>query len=215
MVIFITTLPEKIMNTLATVLLSNLRRKDLNRGMFRYYASQLNACLAQQTAELLSTKKEPITTPMGKAEATIFNQDIILVPILRSGLVLIPAFIQTFPEAKIGCIGLRRDEKTAKPMLYYNNMPKLNGKEQIIMLDPMIATGGSSTATLDILTRMGISQEQIIFVAVIASQEGIDYVKKAYPNITILVTAIDKELNKNKFIVPGLGDFGDRYFGTE
>jgi uracil phosphoribosyltransferase len=203
------------MHTLMHVLISQLRRKELTRAEFRLHAHQLAECLAQVAVEQLKTKAITITTPFGQAAGIEFSQPIVLVPILRSGLALLPAFTNLFPNAGIGCVGLRRDEKTAIATLYYNNIPKLSGDEQIIMLDPMIATGGSSCATLDILTKKGIKQNNILFVAVIAAQHGIDVVKKAFPGITILVAAIDQELNAQKFIVPGLGDFGDRYFGTE
>ena len=202
------------MNTLSTYLLGQLRRKDLPQGLFRYHAHQLALCMAQQAAEHLTTKQINIQTPMGTAPGIAFEKHIVLVPILRSGLVLLPAFIEYFPDAGIGCVGMRRDEKTAIAKLYYQNIPKLTGNEQIIMLDPMIATGGSSIATLTILKDLGINPNRVLFVAIIAAQEGVDAVKQAFSDITILVTAIDKELNKDKFIVPGLGDFGDRYFGT-
>jgi len=203
------------MKILSNVLISQLRRKDLPRGLFRLHAHQLALCLAQQAAEHLATTTTNIATPLGTAQGTAFQKPLMLVPILRSGLVLLPAFIEYFPDATIGCVGMKRDEKTAIPNLYYCNLPKLAGNEQIIMLDPMIATGGSSIATLEILQKKGIDPNTVLFVAVIASEEGLHAVQKAFPKITILVTAVDKELNKTKFIVPGLGDFGDRYFGTE
>ncbi len=203
------------MNTLSTILLSNLRNKELSRSMFREYANQLAHCLAQQAADFIATQKTTITTPFGTASGLSFQKQIVLVPILRSGEALLGPFMTYFPGAAVGFVGLRRDEKTAIAKLYYSNIPKLTGKEQIIMLDPMIATGGSATATLNILLTMGMQQEQILFVAVIAAQEGLDAVQKAFPKIKIIVAGIDKELNATKFIVPGLGDFGDRYFGTE
>lgn len=203
------------MSILTQVLLSQLRRKELTRAEFRYHAHQLAMCMAQQAAEYIKPTINTIQTPLATTQGTSFTQPIVLIPILRSGLVLLPAFIEYFPHAGIGCVGLRRDEKTAIANLYYKNIPKLSGKEQIIMLDPMIATGGSGSAALDIITKMGIKQEQIIFVGIIAAQEGVDVIKKSFPKITLIVTAIDKDLNAAKFIVPGLGDFGDRYFGTE
>ncbi len=196
-------------------LITNLRRKELSRAEFRAYAHQLSECMAQHAVDHLTTTPITVTTPFGTAEGRALTQPIVLVPILRSGLALIPAFVELFPDAAIGCVGMRRDEKTAIPKLYYSNLPKLTGKEQIIMLDPMIATGGSSCATLEILIKQGIAQERILFVAIIAAQSGLDRVKKSFPGITVIVAAVDKELNAKEFIVPGLGDFGDRYFGTE
>lgn len=204
-----------MISTLAQTLLGTMRRKDISRGVYRQCAYQLALCLAQQTADHLKTQMVTIQTPMGKADVPMFKQPLVLVPILRSGLVLLPAFIEYFPEAAIGCVGMKRDEKTAVPHLYYQNMPKLNGNERIIMLDPMIATGGSALATLEIIKKLAPNAEDIIFVAVIGSQEGVATIKKAHPNLTLIITAIDPELNDKKFIVPGLGDFGDRFFGTE
>jgi uracil phosphoribosyltransferase len=203
------------MNALTNVLITQLRRKELTRAEFRTHTHQLAQCLAQQAIDHLAATPITVATPFGKSDGIALTQPIVLVPILRSGLALLPAFVELFPNAGIGCVGLRRDEKTAVATLYYNNIPKLTGTEQIIMLDPMIATGGSSCATLDILTKKGIAQRSILFVAIIAAHQGLDVVKKAFPGITILVAAIDKELNSQKFIIPGLGDFGDRYFGTE
>ncbi len=203
------------MTRLATTLLSQIRRKDISRTVFRQHAYNLSLCLAQQAAEHLAVKTIHIQTPLGTAQGNAIADQLVLVPILRSGLVLLPAFIEFFGEASIGCLGMKRDEKTAIAHLYYQNLPKISGSEQIIVLDPMIATGGSATDALTILSKLCIQQERILFVAVIASQEGINKVKTAFPKVTILVTAIDPELNSTKFIVPGLGDFGDRFFGTE
>jgi uracil phosphoribosyltransferase len=203
------------MLTLTKILITQLRRKELTRAEFRFHTQQLAQCLAQQAIDHLKATPITVTTPFGKSDGIALTQPIVLVPILRSGLALLPAFVELFPNAGIGCVGLRRDEKTAIATLYYNNLPKLTSVEQIIMLDPMIATGGSSCATLEILTKQGIAQRNILFVAVIAAQQGLDAVKNAFPGITIIVAAVDKELNAKKFIVPGLGDFGDRYFGTE
>jgi uracil phosphoribosyltransferase len=203
------------MNTLTNVLITQLRRKELTRIEFRAQTHQLAQCLAQQATDHLTTTPITVTTTFGKSDGIALTQPIVLVPILRSGLALLPAFVEFFPNAGIGCVGLRRDEKTAIATLYYNNIPKLAGNEHIIMLDPMIATGGSSCATLEILIKKGVAQRSILFVAIIASQQGLDVVKKSFPGITVIVAAVDHELNPQKFIVPGLGDFGDRYFGTE
>lgn len=203
------------MSKLSSILLSKIRNKDLSRTDFRKNALDLCLCLAQQTCEFLHTHPIQVQTPCGQAQGDAFTNHLLLVPILRSGLVMLPAFIEYFPEALIGCIGLRQDEKTAIANLYYQNIPKLSGHEQVIMLDPMIATGDSAQAALTTITKLGIPQTQIIFVGIIASQDGIRAVQETFPSIKILVATIDKELNDKKFIVPGLGDFGDRFFGTE
>jgi uracil phosphoribosyltransferase len=201
--------------TLAQTLLGSLRRKDLPRSLYRQHAHQLALCMAQQAADQLETGTTAIQTPMGNATVPTFKDPLILVPILRSGLVLLPAFIEYFPDAAIGCLGMKRDEKTAIPHLYYQNMPPMTGEEQMIILDPMLATGGSLLAALEIITKMPVQPKRLMFVGIIGSQQGVAAVKKAYPHLTMLITHIDPHLNDKKFIVPGLGDFGDRFFGTE
>lgn len=203
------------MDALIDVLVSNLRCKDLSRGQFRHYTHQLALCLAHKTTNYLTTVPITVQTPLGQAAGKKFDHSIKLISILRSGLVLLPAFIEYFPDAHIGCIGLKRDEKTAIAHQYYQNLPDIINSEQIIVLDPMIATGGSATAALKIITELGVEQKRIIFVAIIGSQEGVDTVLKTFPHIKLIIAAVDQKLNPNKFIFPGLGDFGDRYFGTE
>jgi len=202
-------------HTLAQTLLGSLRRKDLPRSQYRQCAHQLALCMAEQAADHLETASIAIQTPMGNTTIPTFKDPLILVPILRSGLVLLPAFIEYFPDAAIGCLGMKRDEKTAIPHLYYKNMPPIKGTETLIILDPMVATGGSALAALEIITKMPVQPKRLMFVGIIGSQQGVDVVKKAYPHLTMLITHIDPKLNDKKFIVPGLGDFGDRFFGTE
>lgn len=140
---------------------------------------------------------------------------VILVPILRAGLALLPAFQEIFDSAPIGIVGIRRDEKTALPRLYYENLPSLTPTDQILLLDPMLATGGSATVALDRLSAHGANPGRTTIVTVLSAPEGLAAVKKRYPQPHIYSVAIDAALDANKYIIPGLGDFGDRYFGTD
>lgn len=196
------------------ILITTLRNRATTRAEFRHAANRLASLLAHETAALLPHKPIDIMTPIAPFTGTALKNRVVLVPILRSGLALIPAFIDCFADAPIGCVGLKRDEKTAEPHQYYLNMPPIGEHDYVIILDPMIATGGSGSAAIKILKDRGVREDHIIFVAVIASQAGVDQLKKSFPAMTVTVATVDKELTPNHFITPGLGDFGDRYFGT-
>jgi uracil phosphoribosyltransferase len=128
-------------------------------------------------------------------------------------LTLLPAFLKLFPDAPVGFFGIRRDEKTAKPILYYENIPSLQPTDHLFLLDPMIATAGSSILAIDHL-KTRLSPTQITLVGIISSTPGIQLLKKHFPVVRVIAAAEDPELNPQAFIVPGLGDFGDRFFGT-
>lgn len=196
------------------LLLTTLRNRNTTRVEFRHAANQLAHILASEMAAMLPREKFHINTPIAPFEGVKLAQPVILVPILRSGLALLPAFIEFFPDAAVGCIGLKRDEATAEPRKYYENMPPIGKHDRVIMLDPMIATGGSSIAAIKMVMEMGVQEERITFAAVIASEPGLKKVQAAFPKIKFLVPAVDKELTSHYFITPGLGDFGDRFFGT-
>lgn len=204
------------MDTMIELLMTTLRDKKTTMTEFRAAADKLALILADQAASLLRVTNKPLTTPLNaQTSGTYLADNIVLVPILRSGIALLPAFLHYFPQSRVGFVGLKRDEKTAIAHLYYKNVPKIAPTDQVIVLDPMIATGGSGTATLEIVAQQGIAQEQIIFVGVIAATEGLEQLKQAFPKVRVIVASCDSVLNAAKYIVPGLGDFGDRYFGTE
>ena len=196
------------------VLLSKLRDKDLPMGYFRAVSTQLGTILVNEAAALLDKKEVNIQTPMSDCKGISFKNQVVLIPILRSGLVLLPPFLRYFTDATIGCVGMKRDEETAIPNLYYKNLPTITDQDDVIVLDPMIATGGSGSAALQILIDDGVKEEKIIFVAIIASCKGVEQLQSSFPKIRIIVVEKDEKLNDKKFIVPGLGDFGDRFFGT-
>ncbi len=198
-----------------SVLMTILRNKQTPIDQFRDSAHQLALIMAQEATTYLPTKPHVITTPLeAPFNGTTWAQPVTLIPILRSGLALLPAFLNYFPTANVGIVGLKRDESTAIAHWYYKNIPPISAQSTVIILDPMLATGGSALATLDMLATIDINQKQIIFAGIISSQEGINAVKKSYPDITIITADCDPALNQSKYIVPGLGDFGDRYFGT-
>jgi len=198
------------------LLISILRDKNTNTATFRKTTEKLAAILAGEALNLLPKKEFKIETPINSAQGTKLKNDIVFIPILRSGIALMTTFLQFFENAAVGFVGMKRDEITAIPHLYYKNLPKtINQSTDIIVLDPMIATGGSGTAALRILKECGIKDEKIIFVAIIASQDGINTIKSEFPKIRFVIAQIDNKLTSKKFIDPGLGDFGDRFFVTE
>lgn len=194
-------------------LLTVLRDKKTPLKDFRRAADLIADILVQEAAKLLPVQTLKIDTPLGKAEGYSFEEDIILVPILRGGLALLPAFIKMFPEAKVGFAGLRRDETTAVAELYYCQFPNINPDSNIFILDPMIATGGSGYKVIQLLLERGADPKRIYFAGIVAAPEGLDILQKKAPDVKLIILAIDEALNAKKFIVPGLGDFGDRYFG--
>lgn len=197
------------------LLLTILRDKKTSTADFRKAADDLAMILATETSNFLERQKTSIQTPFTKTTGHKIKNKIILVPILRAGLALLPAFLETFSDASVGFIGLKRDDKTYRAKLYYKNIPKISPKDNILILDPMLATGGSLVETIKILKSAGAKEEKIIYVGVVSAPEGLSKLKKYFPKIQTIIAVHDKKLNKNKYIVPGLGDFGDRYFDTQ
>lgn len=172
-----------------------LRNRKSSTKDFRKATHEVAKVLAKEVANYVPKKR------------------IVLIPILRAGLALLPTFLEKFPSASVGFIGLKRNEKTLKPKAYYQNIPKISKSDTVIVLDPMLATGGSAVAGISTLIKAGAREENIIFVGVISAPEGIIKLQKNFPLVQILCAEYDKKLDKKGYIVPGLGDFGDRYFG--
>lgn len=194
------------------ILLTILRDKNTKTADFRKAADNLALILAGEVAEFLPKEKFAIQTPLAKTAGYKLKNNIMLVSILRAGLALLPAFLKTFPDAKVGFVGLKRDEKTFKSHLYYKNIPKISKNDNVVILDPMLATGGSLVETIKILLDSGTKQEKIIYVGVVSAPEGLKNLKKNFPKVKTIIATHDQKLNKQKYILPGLGDFGDRYF---
>jgi len=195
-------------------LLTILRDKKTSMPEFRRAADQLADLLAAEVTCSLPGEPISIETPVAPAKGFKAPQKIVLIPIYRAGIVLLPPFLRHFPSARVGFFGIRRKEKTAEPLPYYENLPPISSEDTVIVLDPMIATAGSALYVLEKLSALEVHPSRIILVAIIGSIEGIEKIKTKYPYITIKVVAEDPSLDARKYIVPGLGDFGDRYFGT-
>jgi uracil phosphoribosyltransferase len=193
-------------------LLTLLRDEKTPVEGFRKAAHQLAALLAAEASAIVTQDPKMVKTPIGQAEGASISCRVVLVPILRAGLALLPAFLKYFPDAPIGFIGIYREKAAAKPQLYYENIPALKPTDLVFILDPMIATAGSSLLAIDHLIKKGASQ--MALVGMLGSREGLEKIESAHPNLTLIVAAEDPELSSQKFIVPGLGDFGDRYFGN-
>lgn len=195
-------------------LISELRNKNTDTAGFRRAANRLATLMAAEASSFIALESHEIETPLAKTKGSYLKDEIVLLPILRAGLSLLPAFMELFSDAKVGFLGLKRDEETALPHLYYQNLPKTKPGQFYIILDPMIATGGSGSAAINILKSRGVPEEQMLYVGIVGAPDGIAALKEAAPKIRIICGEIDPELNSKKYIVPGLGDFGDRYFGT-
>jgi uracil phosphoribosyltransferase len=191
--------------------LTALRDRDTNHRDFRLLVKELAMLLTYEAT--LNIPLHPITVQTPLAQADGFKAERIgLVPVLRAGLGMVEGVLTLLPEVQVWHIGLYRDEKTLRPVQYYNKLPAAPSVHMCIVLDPMLATGGSATATIDILKRWGV--EKIAYMGLIAAPEGIDKLTAAHPDVPITIGAIDSHLNEVGFIVPGLGDAGDRQFGT-
>ena len=192
--------------------LTRLRDKNTQPKKFRELVREISALLAYEaTADLLVTPRE-VETPLAPTNGFELQEKIGLVPILRAGLGMVEGVWGLMPSAEVWHIGLYRDEETLQPVEYYNKLPIEPTVSVCLILDPMLATGGSAVATVDVVKRWGVSR--IKFVAMIAAPEGIKAMQDAHPDVPIHLAAIDERLNEVGYIVPGLGDAGDRQFGT-
>jgi uracil phosphoribosyltransferase len=192
--------------------LSRLRDKRTEPKKFRELVREIAGLLAYESTLNLQTQPVEIETPLETMQAQQLKEKIGLVPILRAGLGMVEGIWELMPSAEVWHIGLYRDEKTLQPVEYYNKLPVDPRVSVCLILDPMLATGGSATATADILKKWGV--KKIKYVGLIAAPEGIKAMQTAHPDIDIYVAAIDSHLTEKGYIVPGLGDAGDRQFGT-
>jgi uracil phosphoribosyltransferase len=192
--------------------LGRLRNKDTEPKKFRELVREISALLAYEATADLMTNPVTVQTPLTETTGLELSEKIGLVPILRAGLGMVEGVWELMPSAEVWHIGLYRDEQTLKPVQYYNKLPIAPTVAVCLILDPMLATGGSATATVDILKKWGVTR--IKYVGLIGAPEGIQAMQKAHPDVPIYLAAIDKNLNERGYIVPGLGDAGDRQFGT-
>ena len=168
--------------------------------------------LAAEALRELPTTAATVTTPLGPAEGQVVTTDIVVVPVLRAGLGMLEAVLELVPLARVGHIGLQRDEATAEASRYYSKLPPDLSSSYVLMVDPMLATGGSAAAALDLLKEAGA--RAIRMICIVSAPEGVQLLEQRHPDVVVYTPVIDRELNPRKFIVPGLGDFGDRLYGT-
>lgn len=192
--------------------LTRLRDKTTKPKKFRELIREISALLAYEATADLETATKSVETPLENAVGLELTQTIGLVPILRSGLGMVEGIWGLMPTAEVWHIGLYRDEQTLQPVQYYNKLPLEPTVSICLVLDPMLATGGSAVATVDILKEWGV--QRIKFVGILAAPEGVELIQRAHPDVPLHLAVIDKKLNQHGYIVPGLGDAGDRQFGT-
>lgn len=192
--------------------LGHLRDKHTDMPEFRYYADRLTSQLISHAIEESDTAPVKIQTPFASSSGIQIKNDFICVVILRSGIAMLPHAIQILPKSKVGFAGIYRDERTALPHEYYWKMPRISAKNSILIMDPMLATGGSILLALEKLQED--SPKDIRLVSVVAAPQGVKAIHKSFPDVKIYLAALDETLNSQKYILPGIGDFGDRYFGT-
>lgn len=192
--------------------LTKLRQKDTKPKKFRELIREISVLLAYETTRDLALATIQVDTPLATTSGALLQEQIGLIPILRAGLGMVEGVWEMMPGSEVWHIGLFRDERTLQPVEYYNKLPVSPTVQVCIVLDPMLATGGSAVATIDILKRWGA--KRIKFMGILAAPEGVRALNEAHPDVDIHLAAIDERLNEVGYIVPGLGDAGDRQFGT-
>jgi uracil phosphoribosyltransferase len=192
--------------------LGRLRDKRTEPEDFRRSLAQVAALMIYEATRSLETRSVSVTTPLAKTTAQKLSRDVVLVPVLRAGLGMLNAILDLIPNARVGFIGLKRHEQTLKAAVYHKSLPENLSNFEVILIDPMLATGGSSVAALNLLAER--KARHVRMVNLVAAPDGIRYVQRSFPQVPIFTAAVDDHLNEKGYIVPGLGDAGDRLFGT-
>jgi uracil phosphoribosyltransferase len=192
--------------------LAQLRDATTDPERFRALTNRISVLLGAEALRDVPTVEGTVETPLGPSPSRRIAADVVLAPVLRAGLGMVPGMMELIPTARVGHLGLQRDERTAVASQYYAKLPPNISDSYVLLVDPMLATGGSAVAALDVLTKAGARHLRL--VCIVAAPEGVAAVEKAYPNVPIFTPVVDRELNQHKYIVPGLGDFGDRLYGT-
>lgn len=193
--------------------LSIIRDESISTKNFRETIAEIANLMAYEATRDLPVKDIVVKTPIGTCDCKCLAGDVVIVPILRAGLGMVEGIQSLIPQAKVGHIGLFRDETTKKPELYFAKFPENIAEATVLLVDPMLATGGSCVKAIDILKERGC--KNIIYMGIVGVKEGIDNVQKHHPDVNIYLAAKDPLLNENGYITPGLGDCGDRLFGTK
>ena len=202
---------HRVEHPLIEDVLADLRDVRTEPSQFRRLAKRITTLLAFDASRDLPQRAERIATPLEEAEVARIDADIVLVPVLRAGMGMLDVLLELFPRATVGYVGLERDESTAVAHQYYRKLPPLAARH-VFLLDPMLATGGSASAAALLLREQGARHVRLL--CVVAAPEGIAHLERECPEVDIYAAAVDRSLNERKFILPGLGDFGDRLYGT-
>jgi uracil phosphoribosyltransferase len=194
-----------------TAALNQLRNVASEPAEFRRACEVVSTCLAFEASRDLATREGEVTTPLETITARVPAEGIAVVAVLRAGVGMVDPFARLLPDVAVGFVGMERNEQTAIAHTYYQKLPKLEGRV-VFVVDPMLATGGSAEFTLRSVIEQGA--KKVKFVCIVAAPEGVTRLEKAFPGLEIIAAVVDRELNAQKYILPGLGDFGDRLFGT-
>ena len=200
-------------HSLGMHIVTHLRDRTTKPATFRTLAYQISLLLAFESTRDLATRETTVETPLEPHLGRVLSQSIVLVPIFRAGISMVQPFTDLLPDVSVGYIGLERDEETAVARSYYCKLPPL-GTKRVLILDPMLATGGSAVRAIEVVIDQGAALKDLTLVCIVCAPEGVRAVESLDPGIKIYAAALDRELNSRKYILPGLGDFGDRLYGT-
>lgn len=189
-----------------------LRNVSSSPEEFRRALRRISSVLAIDITREAETEEEEVITPLEKTEGYRLKKNIVIIPVLRAGLGMVQGFLDILPDARVGHIGIQRNEETLEPVGYYSKLPRQIEASRVILLDPMLATGGSASSALKYIKEQG--SKDLLFACIVAAPEGVQKINTDHPGIKIYAAALDRELNSKGYILPGLGDAGDRTFGT-
>ena len=192
--------------------LTRLRDRRTGPQEFRRVLSEVAALMLYEATRSFAVRPVTVQTPLAPARGSQLQREVVLVPVLRAGLGMLDSILQLIPHARVGFIGLKREETTLKATFYHKSLPPDLGRFEVILIDPMLATGGSTVAAMDLLTESNVKRVRL--VNLVAAPEGIRRVRSHYPDLPIFTAAVDQRLNEKGYILPGLGDAGDRLFGV-
>lgn len=192
--------------------LAKIRDVETGHKRFRELATEITMFICYEALKNIKVKQVKVQTPVAEATCKKIDTDLVVVPILRAGVGMLGGILELVPTARVGFVGLYRDEETKQPVSYYQRLPTQTRGGTCIIIDPMLATGGSTVATIDLLKEREAGK--IVVVCIVTCPEGLELVESKHPDVPVYTAAIDDHLNENKYIVPGLGDAGDRLFGT-
>jgi len=203
---------EEIQHPCVQHKLAIIRDVETGHKRFRELATEITQFICYEALKQVKTCEVKVQTPVAEASCRKIDTDIVVVPILRAGVGMLDGMLDLLPTARVGFVGLYRDEETAQPVSYYDRLPPQTRGGTCIIIDPMLATGGSTNAAIDLLKQHGATD--IVVVCIVTCPEGLAAVEKEHPDVTVYTASVDERLNERKYIVPGLGDAGDRLFGT-